>query len=633
MALAVLGAVLGLLLVAFGFWLPFGPWGVDPDAEVKGQLRLAGSLENWRKYAWFVMLVAGTLFGGLALMFASLQLLRSEERSNQTMRRTVYGFNALLGTVLLIAVLGLLNLLAYTDPIDRVTGRALTREYDWTKTGIYTLSPRTKTFLEGLQEPVKVIYFAGLGEASYTEVVMLLRNCESANKELFKWEVIGISPESRTRTRELMQKYTIPDPIGGLLVLVGDESGKHAHEFIAADKLGRQDFNPMTRRPGKFTFTGENALLGTLTSLTQGQITIYFTQGHGEPSLTAAPPMGGMPRNPGLGTLQQRLQANRTRFEVKPLKLDASLTKIPDDATTVVIVGPTQPFGEHEVKVLREYLERKPEVNPDQSVKIASGRLMALLGPIVSRAGGGTRIQSTGLEELLGTYGVRLEQERIQMMLDSNPLRIEAIINPGSENPLNLAFNDLPRAFTTFTFEDVRVVRPVAEAREDIFSEPLLLAAQEGIWAEKDLSRDPLATAKAMRTDAALRKQLAREPLPLGVAVNLQTGPPPQPGLPPDAGTGRQRPLMLVVGSSSWVSDEGLRGPAGDLRFDLFSSALSWLREQSDLGKLVEDKIAPEYELRASPPENVGRLGLLPLVLMLITVVSLGVGVWVVRRR
>jgi hypothetical protein len=341
----------------------------------------------------------------------------------------------------------------------------------------------------------------------------------------------------------------------------------------------------------------------------------------------------GAPRAPGLNTLQQRLQANRSRFELKPLKLDASLTKIPDDATTVVIVGPTQPFGEHEVKVLREYLERKPEVNPDQSVKISSGRLMALLGPIVSRAGGGTRIQSTGLEDLLASYGVRLEQERIQMMLDSNPLRIEAIINPRSDNPLNLAFNDLPRAFTSFSFEDVRVVRPAADAQDKLLVEPLLIAAQEGIWAEKDLGRDPLATAKAMRTDAALRKQLAREPLPLGVAVSVQTGPPPQPGMPPDPEAGRQRPLMLVMGTSSWVSDEGLRGPAGDLRFDLFSSALSWLREQSDLGKLVEDKIAPEYELRASPPENAGRLGLLPLVLMLLTVVSLGVGVWVVRRR
>jgi hypothetical protein len=92
--------------------------------------------------------------------------------------------------------------------------------------------------------------------------------------------------------------------------------------------------------------------------------------------------------------------------------------------------------------------------------------------------------------------------------------------------------------------------------------------------------------------------------------------------------------VLLVVGYSLWVSDENLRGPAGDLRFDLFSSALSWLREQSDLGKLVEDKATPEYELRASPPEGyIWRLYVLPGILMMLAVVGLGLGVWVVRRR
>jgi len=126
LVIALLGGSIGVLLVVLGFWLPFGSWGVDPDPELRGQLRLAGSLENWRKHAWFVLLVAGTLFGGLALLFASLQFLRAEERSNQTMRRAIYGFNALLGTVLLLSVLGLLNLLAYTEPINRVTGRVAT---------------------------------------------------------------------------------------------------------------------------------------------------------------------------------------------------------------------------------------------------------------------------------------------------------------------------------------------------------------------------------------------------------------------------------------------------------------------------------------------------------------------------
>jgi fumarate reductase subunit D len=628
---ALVGSGIGLLLVLLGFYLPFSPLGVDPESK---NLRLAGSLENWRTHSWFVVLVAGTLFGGLALMFASLQLLRDQERTNQTMRRAVYGFNALLGTVLLLSVLGLVNLLAFTDPIDRLTGRVLTREFDWTKSGVYTVSPRTVSFLEQLQEPVRVSYIPDPREGPTPEIISLLRNCESISKD-FKWETISLTKENLPRLQELIKKYAIKEPAGGMLVLVGKE--QEGFEFLPADKLGKVVPDPVSRR-GKFIFTGENALLGALTSLTQGQVTIYFTQGHGEPVLDAAPPVGGA-RTPSLASLKQRLTANRTRFEIKPLKLDASLTKIPDDASTVVIVGPSQPFGEHEVKLLRDYLNRKPEIGTDKSVKVSSGRLLALLGPVISRGAGGARIEATGLESLLGEYGVRLGEERVQTVTGNDPLRIDVAVNPRSENPLNRAFNDLgslPPGITWFPLQGVRVLNIAADRQADpsIQQEPLLLASPGNTWAEKDLAREPSATAKAIQTDASMRKLLSREPLPVGVAVSrrIDAAPARQPGMPPEEG--QERPLMLVVGSSSWVTDESLRGPSGDLRFDLFSSLLSWLREQSDLGKLVEDKATPEFELKANPETGYfWRLYVLPGVLMMFAVVGLGVGVWVVRRR
>ena len=69
-----------------------------------------------------------------------------------------------------------------------------------------------------------------------------------------------------------------------------------------------------------------------------------------------------------------------------------------------------------------------------------------------------------------------------------------------------------------------------------------------------------------------------------------------------------------------------------DLRYDLFSSCLSWLREQSDIGKFVPVKESPHYILRI-PESDHNRLRFLPLGLMLLAVVGLGIGVWVVRRR
>ena len=86
---AVLGAALGFLLVCLGFYLPFSEAGVDP---VSKELKLGGNLDNWRKNAGFLMLVALCIFAGLALMFASIQVVRGEERKSQRDRQIVYAF-------------------------------------------------------------------------------------------------------------------------------------------------------------------------------------------------------------------------------------------------------------------------------------------------------------------------------------------------------------------------------------------------------------------------------------------------------------------------------------------------------------------------------------------------------------
>src|SRR5262249_31514427 len=66
---------------------------------------------------------------GLALMFASLQLARSEERSNPTLRRMFYGYNAVLSGILLLIILIVLNVfvsLRFPATVDFTAGSLYT---------------------------------------------------------------------------------------------------------------------------------------------------------------------------------------------------------------------------------------------------------------------------------------------------------------------------------------------------------------------------------------------------------------------------------------------------------------------------------------------------------------------------
>jgi hypothetical protein len=240
------------------------------------------------------------------------------------------------------------------------------------------------------------------------------------------------------------------------------------------------------------------------------------------------PPRGRTPNveSGSLSTLKNKLTANRRRFEVKPLTLERTLNKIPEDATAVVIVRPTQPFADHETKLLTEYLARKGETNPDKTVKIAAGRLMVLLDPMRQKEAGGTTFMPTGLEAFLASYGVQLPNERIQTALGQDPLRILTIVNPRSKNPLNTAFNDEDGGVTAFPLENVRVVKPLEGAKGPYQSETLLVAASQGMWLETDPGSTPNARAEAILNDNELqRKLIARGLVSAAVAVSTSDGP------------------------------------------------------------------------------------------------------------
>ena len=94
------GGVFGFLMFLLGIALVIHWWDIFLTwTEVgKGEKPL------------LVMLALATLVVGLGVMFLSLQVARTQERSDPTVRRLLYGYNAVLTGLLLLAILIVTNI-------------------------------------------------------------------------------------------------------------------------------------------------------------------------------------------------------------------------------------------------------------------------------------------------------------------------------------------------------------------------------------------------------------------------------------------------------------------------------------------------------------------------------------------
>jgi hypothetical protein len=578
--------------------------------------QLAGGLETWRAHPAALIVPLVVLLAGLVMMFACLQLGRGMERSSQSVRRLVYGYNAVLSSLLLLLVLAIPNVLAYAKPFNSFFGQT----YDATKLRVYTLSDSTKNFLRGLQEPVTVYVMLPSGAPWTQDVKTLLENCRAYTSKIDA-EIVPVNERAAgPRLLQLVQKYKLADATG-LLVVVGGEA-KGTSEFIKQSDLVTER---TLRRGESYTFNGESVLINTIKFLTEGKVVVYFTQGSGEPSLNAPPRFRGMPmpREPGLSELNRRLK-ERKNFEVKELRFGLTTKSVPADADVVVIVRPRE-MPANAVNALRAYLRRK------------KGKVMVLADPVVRIVNRKKELVPTGLEGLLAAHNVKLGMNHVLNLRSTNPLRVQAVTNPDSSNPVARAFFPGGQLYTVFAFENARTVDPAGAAGGKYAAETLLMVPPAMLAWAADVDADPSTLVERYaRTRAGLKefqKVWTGRPLSIAVTVSESAG-----GMPRDrahAGLFKERPRLVVFGNASWITDdqEGLRGRGAQSNFDLFSSSLSWLRERADVGGSADtNKTRQVYD--ANKLEGmVGRLSVMTTLLLLLAVFGLGCGVWVVRRR
>jgi hypothetical protein len=600
------GGLCGLLTALLGFVLPFTPQFYDDFWT---------GLARWRERPSVILWPLAALLGGMALLFVSMQLARPVERTSAGMRRLLYFSNAALGSVLLLFVLALANLLLPE------LSQGFSRNYNWTASGLHSLSDNTRNFVAGLRQPVMVYVLLPQDSLVMENVQTLLENCRSINGEV-NWAVVS-RDRNVAEYRKLMEKYALPAS-QGLLVLYGTEP-KVEHDFINANQLEDERPGANPDDPPRYIFKGENALMKSLIYLAEGKThaALYFTQAEGELSLAGF----GRDNQQSLGVLKQRLSDGG--YEVKELRFGLDVKSVPSDAAAVVIVGPRRPFTPEAVQALRAYMKGGGD---------KKGKLVVLLDVV---AQGGAMVH-TGLEELLAEYDVQVGDGRIINLQDRElGTRLDVLPNPrAANNPVAASFIRGDQA-QLFHMNDARTVQrrpnlnpnpPGGGYRVD---ELLLVDPRDPVWSEKDLSRSPPALVAELRRPENLRRALQTiSKTPLGVAVGVSESRSNLPNIPGHEGlmSGTDVPRLVVFGDAGWVSDEEINARSGQRNYDLFASTLSWLRERPDIGKQADDKESPAYVLDVKDT-SVWRLLLVPLALMLLGVVGLGCGVWVVRRR
>lgn len=579
-----LGGLSGLLVALTGVALSVHWWAYLTDWLSQGK----------REGAVQVLAAIVVFLVGLFVMFVTLQLGRAEERRDPTLRRLMYGYNAVFSGVLLLLILVVVNV---------VVGLKVAWAVDATSTGEFSLSERTVNMLKGLDRPLHVYVIWPREDSDHMQPIMsLLDNFQDRSQQV---KVEYVSPSQFERLGELRKQYPrkIEQNIGILLVY-GDEKPENA-TFLKDGDLFEEGFGNTPTR-----FRGEDKIVAALSSLEGGgqKTVVYFTQGLGEPSLTdtgTTPPAGG--GELGLGVLRDRLTA-RGNFDVKPLKLTPADTKVPDDCKVLVVANPRPPVDPAVAEAIRKYLEKQ-------------GKAVFLLD--VPAPATGPTMPATGLEGLLTGYMVEVTNERVmsiglEQLGGEVALTGRVIVEPNPELA-RARTNELATAFAGYEFPltEVRLVRAgPAGVRPDRQAQPLLLTVPNRVaWVERDWQADPGQMFQALRrNDPEAVKRVSKEPLPAAVVVT-ETG----------------KPKLAVFGDVSFVTNRQVGERSGTQNFSLFASTLDWLAERPTSIGIEPRNLAAYPPLAATV--RFSYLVFLPGLLAVVIILGLGLGVWVVRRR
>lgn len=258
--------------------------------------------EQWGLIS-LAFLIAGIVIIGSWIIWQSYQTNLWKRRSTKA------GTNALVATLALLTIVGLINFLG-----TRYNFRA-----DLTETQLFTLAPQSRELVKALPQPVKIWVF------DINQNPQDLQLLENYRRQSSKFNFEYVDPQLKPG---LAEKIGAKD-YGEVYLEYGDK-----RELV-------QTLN-QNERLSEIRLTSR---LQKLTSSTTSKI--YLLQGHGESQLS-----------PAKGAISQAIEGLKDKnYITEPLSLVEN-SKVPQDAAVVIVSSPKRGLFEAEVKALQEYLNR-----------------------------------------------------------------------------------------------------------------------------------------------------------------------------------------------------------------------------------------------------------------------------------
>lgn len=470
------------------------------------------------------------------------------------------GRSARYGTMSIVSIVVFLGILAAVNYL----GTRQSKRWDLTANQVYSLSDQTIKILKDLKEPVHVTVFER-------------NDRQDAHKDRLD--------EFQYQTTRLTTEYVDPDR----------EPTRAASAKIESLPTILFEFKGRTERVSSSAEQDlTNALIKVVTGTTRK---VYFTQGHGEKD-SASTDRGGY------STAVESMKQDN--FAVDQLVLIQQKT-IPDDATVVVIAGPTTDFFPPEIDALNAYAAR-------------GGKVLVLLDPLMKGPA------QPLLTQFLADWGIRagtdvvLDASGMGQMLGTDASVPVAAQYPS--HPITEGF----RVITAYPMS--RTMAPIEGGSNAHTAQPLVNTSPQS-WSEADLVA--LASGK-VQVEFNADKGDKQGPITLASAVSAPaTVTPPAPsgnGTPANPDAERKPETRVVaVGDSDFASNMAV-GIAGNR--DLFLNSLNWLSQQENL--IAVRPRQPEDRRLTLTADQQNRIMILVLFIIPGLVFATGVYTWWKRR-
>jgi ABC-type uncharacterized transport system involved in gliding motility auxiliary subunit len=514
-------------------------------ADILGLAIIAAAVISYSvRSIWSTYQTIAVILGGV-LVVASLAVKTDEIRSSLGRRSSRFGINSAVSVLFLLGILVFVNYL----------GAQHVKRVDTTSEKIYSLSDQSASVAQQVKQDLKIKAFYPGGDYAPAKDLFELYKAKN-NKISFEF----IDPD---RQPQVAQQYNVTqygesqNPMSGESLRYGttilDMAGKTERIEKQSEALREEDVT--------------NALM----KIVKGEKkTIYFVQGHGEKSIDDTEKNGYSTAKAGL---------EKDNYTIKTLNL-VQENKVPDDASVLVMDGPTSEPFPNELELIDGFLNK-------------GGSVAIFLDPP----------PAASLSDFMKKWSIDVGNN---IVVDASG--VGRLFGAGPSIPLVTKYSrhKITERFNVMTF--FPLVRSITAAKEPANGVTVssLFESNERSWGETDT--------KSNEVSFDEKKDL-KGPVSLAVVATKDL---------PENKKGR----LVVFGDSDFASNGafGLQGNG-----NLFLNTVSWLAQDESF---ISIRTKNPEDRRLTLTEAQGRLvSYVTLLFLPVGVLAAGISVWMKRRK